>query len=660
MKKIFKPFKIVYIYLKVSNLFHSSFFLICVPLVLAAFAHLWNPIGFLYPEHDETVYLQRAMHVLRGQGPQEGSLYDHPYFSQLFLAGIFKVIGYPNSLNPSIDIHSIEMLYVVPRVLMGLLAIVDTFLVYKISERCYNRKVAFFASVLFGVMPLTWMIRRSWLESIQLPFILLSILFAAYVKNGENTTSRKTLLTILFSGISLGLAIFTKIPAFTFIPLAGFLIFKKNNNNKKNLQNLGLWFIPVILIPLIWPAYSISTDSFHGWLGGIFYQTHRTGGSDLFSVLRYDFPIDPVLFICGVSGLVYAGIRRDHLLLLWAFPFLIFLDFINWVQYFHLIPLLPVFCIATAKLIEDLSNKIRNKKLQKSLAFVIISGIGIFGLASTLVLITPNVTSSYYEAATFVVKYLHDYDNTKNTDKMTLISNPKYSWIPRDVFHLQNDYVDFLSSYSLKSKNALLILDAIQMHSNAFITAMSRNDEVGRQLSRIYNLYGKYTLATIGYGPPPAVEVVIKSNNPCHSDMGQLNIISQRYTWKPINDATISQICGHSLIVKADTSHIGTQSNYALLKTQINTTKNSVPLSLEYSSESHLGKAIFRLAITDISNKLLWNKGGDLGDTGGMIVHKVLTLPKWIIAKPIKVRFQIITQERGEHELTVNKAIFST
>src|SRR6476661_7682984 len=142
MEKTLQPFKIVYVYLRGSNLLHSSFFLLCVPLVLAAFTHLWNPIGFLYPEHDEGVYMQRAMRILSGQGFQQN--YDHPYFGQLFLAGIFKVIGYPNSLNPSIDIHSFEMLYVVPRVLMGLFAIADTFLIYKISERCYNGKVAFF------------------------------------------------------------------------------------------------------------------------------------------------------------------------------------------------------------------------------------------------------------------------------------------------------------------------------------------------------------------------------------------------------------------------------------------------------------------------------------------------------------------------------------
>jgi hypothetical protein len=37
------------------------------------------------------------------------------------------------------------------------------------------------------------------------------------------------------SGPFLGLAIFTKIPAFTMIPLIGFLIYRKNNNNN-NLE----------------------------------------------------------------------------------------------------------------------------------------------------------------------------------------------------------------------------------------------------------------------------------------------------------------------------------------------------------------------------------------------------------------------------------------
>jgi hypothetical protein len=117
-----------------------------IPLALSAFTHLWNPIGFPSMYIDETTYLRRAMVVLEGSGPIDKSYplpqYDHPFFGQLFLAGVFRIIGYPDLLVHSIakgDIRSVEMLYLVPRVLMGILAVVDTFLVYKIAERRYNR-----------------------------------------------------------------------------------------------------------------------------------------------------------------------------------------------------------------------------------------------------------------------------------------------------------------------------------------------------------------------------------------------------------------------------------------------------------------------------------------------------------------------------------------
>ena len=217
--------------------------LLAIPLSLSAFTHLWNPIGFPYFVGDEGHYIRRALHVLDQLDPQEGARYDHPYFGQLFLAGIFKIIGYPDSLNPVPgDVNSTQMLYMVPRIIMGLLAVLDTFLIYKICERLYtkNKAIAFIGSVLFAVMPLTWLTRRVYLDSIQLPLILLSILLAVYFYNKSKTCDnnvkrsarrlgefidRRTLLIIL-SGITLGLAIFTKIPALTMIPVVAYLIFR--------------------------------------------------------------------------------------------------------------------------------------------------------------------------------------------------------------------------------------------------------------------------------------------------------------------------------------------------------------------------------------------------------------------------------------------------
>ena len=63
---------------------------------------------------------------------------------------------------------------------MGILAVVDTFLVYKIADARYNRKVAFISATLFAVLPSTWFLGRIIIDSIALPFLLLSILFAIY------------------------------------------------------------------------------------------------------------------------------------------------------------------------------------------------------------------------------------------------------------------------------------------------------------------------------------------------------------------------------------------------------------------------------------------------------------------------------------------------
>ena len=180
----------------------TSLYLLALPLILSAFTHLWNPIGFPSIYVDEDHYMRRAVQILENLGFQEieasynqNHPYDHPYFGWIFLAGLLKLVGYPDSLNPTPgDVHSIEMLYMVPRLMMGLLAVVDTFLVYKIADYRYNNKnIAFIASLLFAVMPSTWLLRRILLDSILLPFLLASILFAVYYnkRNKESYQNRK-------------------------------------------------------------------------------------------------------------------------------------------------------------------------------------------------------------------------------------------------------------------------------------------------------------------------------------------------------------------------------------------------------------------------------------------------------------------------------------
>jgi hypothetical protein len=389
------------------------------------------------------------MHVLDGLGLQESYFYDHPYFGPLFLAGSLAIIGYPDSLNPVRDVHTMEILYLVPRILMGILAIVDTFLIYKISERFYNRNTAIVASILFAVMPLTWFTRRILLDSILLPFLLTSIFLAIYTKDSKNKN-----IPILLSAVCLGLAIFTKIPIFVMIPLVGFLIYRNSN---RNLKTLGLWFIPVILIPLIWPAQSILLGQFDLWLKDVLWQTSRESGG-FGHITELFFMFDPVLFILGIAGFVFAIKKRDFPLLLWVMPFVIFLSVIGYVQYFHWIPVLPAFCIASARLIIDITNKLNRRKIQQILSFGVISAIGIFGLVSTTMLITTNV-SSQFEAAAFVAQYVKDESDTGN--QITIIASPVYSWIFNYVFHQKHVFTDYrdLMFYPVETEKVLLITD---------------------------------------------------------------------------------------------------------------------------------------------------------------------------------------------------------
>ena len=284
--------------------------MVMIPLVLSATTHIWNSSGFPSLHPDEGTYLSESISLLRGESLEEtlGNRGRHPYgnpfFGDLFLAGLLGVSGYEADLaNPTASFEYVQQLYVIPRMLMGLLSVVDTFLVFKITERRYDRRVAFIASILFAVMPVGWLTRRIFLESLQLPLILSSILFALYARNPNkddadyNRSKRRSF--IILSGMFLGIAIFTKIPAFCLIPVIGILACAASER-KKTIRNLGLWFIPVLIIPAIWPFYAILTNDFDRWTDSVLWQAQRES-QPLRTSLNVIFKIDPLMFSLGAE-----------------------------------------------------------------------------------------------------------------------------------------------------------------------------------------------------------------------------------------------------------------------------------------------------------------------------------------------------------------------
>ena len=495
-----------------------SMSLVLIPLALSAYTHLWNPVGFPNLFYDEGVYMRRAMHVMEGLGPQEAYYYDHPFFGQIFLGGMLTIIGYPESLNPSPDMQSIDSLYQVPRILMGILAVIDTFLIYKISERMYNRNIALFASILFAVMPVAWFTRMILLDSILLPFLLFSIFLAVYAtKSKSEKNNNNNNILIVLSGVFLGIAIFTKIPAFTMIPLVAFLIYRNNN---RSLKALGIWFVPVILIPLIWPAQSILAGAFTSWTNDVLWQINRENAGLSWIVFLLAIT-DPFIFAAGFGGLAYSFVRRDYFILLWILPFMAFLGVLGYTNFFYWIPILPALCIGAAKLLFDIIEK--SKKItQKTLTVAILSSIVVFGLTSTTLLIVTDVTSAQIESAAYVARYL-DQTEDGAAGNPTVVSNPIYSWIFKYVFdkdHIFSDYRDMLYSPVDTAKSRVLLIADPRFTLDIGNEDNQLLHELYSNTSTIATFKGKVTNFDLGLYPYTSMienyegsEVAIRLNN---------------------------------------------------------------------------------------------------------------------------------------------------
>lgn len=415
-------------------------FLILIPLVLSGFIHLLNPVGFPDIFFDEGIYMRRAMNLIETGDPHESYLYDHPYFGQIILAGVLKISDFPPR-EVSTDPSFLQNLYLIPRTFMGILAILDTFLIYQITKEKFDKNSALLSSTLFAVMPFTWIFNRILLDSLLLPFVLSSILLALYFSKRKNFFWLGPA-----SGVLLGLAIFTKIPAFVFIPLIIWIIFQK----RKSVRDILFWIIPVLLIPLLWPIHSISLDQFDLWIKDLIWQAQRS--NSVIDLFKHFILIDPVLFIIGIAGIIYSGVTRNKFVLLWFSPFMIFLSVIGFKQYFHWIPLIPIFCIASSIWLLNFPKNFKraySKKIQKSVIALIL----IFGFSSTLLLISNDLSDNQFQAMSFVLE--------NHNDKSTILASPVYSWIFSEIFHKPNvpsDYSQVLF-YSPPTNQITLIAD---------------------------------------------------------------------------------------------------------------------------------------------------------------------------------------------------------
>ncbi|TAK17390.1 MAG: glycosyltransferase [Nitrosarchaeum sp.] len=418
----------------------NKLFFLLIPLLLSGFIHLWNPVGYPDVFFDEGIYMRRAVNLLDTGNPQEGNVYDHPYFGQIAIASILAITNY-SDMKPSTDPDSLQSLYMIPRIFIGLLAVLDTFLIYKIVQIRYGVNPAFLSASLFAVLPFTWIFKRILLDSILVPLVLGAILLAIY----STKTKQKTLL-IICSGCLLGLAVFTKIPAFTMIFVVAWIVY----TDRKKFSDVLLLLIPFLLIPLIWPANAIMLDQFDLWQKGVLWQTQRT--NSILDIFGFFAVIDPIMFALGLSGIFLAALRRDKFLLLWFIPFVLFLSGVGYKQYFHWMIIIPVLCIASGILIESIR---KFDVIKKNFVYVgIVSMVLVFGFISTTLLIVNDISNNQFQALSYV---LENYD-----DSITILTSPVYSWILYDIFERENtpkDYSTILFYPPTTEKTVIMVDD---------------------------------------------------------------------------------------------------------------------------------------------------------------------------------------------------------
>ena len=398
--------------------------------------------------------MQRSLGVIQGHGPQQDKFYDHPFFGQLFLGSILYSIGFPDSF--STQHNTGENLYLAPRVIMGLIAVFDTFLIYKISQIRFGTKIAVFGTILFAVMPISWITRRILLDSILLPFVLLSILLALYSQKSQ----RKTIL-VFASGVFLGIAILTKIPVFTMIPLVVYLVYSQH----KSKRLLILVLMPAILIPMIWPAFSLSVDQFDYWQKGVLWQAQRQNTGIHNTALSFG-AIDPVVFGLGIAGFVYAGIKKNWFVLFWFAPFMIFLSLIGYTQYFHWMILLPIFCIAASLLVSDMGKK---SKLENKLPVIVILSVAVFGIVVQSMLLGLNISENQFESASFA-------SELAKQEKIPILAGPQFLWIYSGV--LGQDVQDYSAILYGKEPSKFIMIADPHYHLDSYR---------GAQLFKVYN-----------------------------------------------------------------------------------------------------------------------------------------------------------------------------
>ena len=135
--------------------------------------------------------------------------------------------------------------------------------------------------------------------------------------------------------------------------------------------------------------------------------------------------IDPLFAVMSVIAMGFGLFRvivlkdKDLLLFFWTVPYFLFLFLLGGaVKYFHFIILVPILSIEIGRLVLYISRLIRFKKLSY-IPLAIFAVIASIGFVSTVIMISNDVTSTYFQMYGFIIRTLPPAGD--NSDTVTMV-----------------------------------------------------------------------------------------------------------------------------------------------------------------------------------------------------------------------------------------------
>lgn len=427
-----------------------------VIVATALLVHLPNLLNYPAWFFDEGAYL-----TFSAQWQQTGQLsyYGHPFGALAILALLFAIV------NPST--------YLYPRILMVALSAVDGVLLYKVSDKMYNRSGGFslVAALLYVATPLSARyLRLVVVDNFMALFLLASLLVLVSVKRKEND---------IVSALLFGAAIVSKQTALFFIP-ALLVLFKRE---KKTLPRTIIWLLIAAVIPLLWALYGVSQLGLASFLGSQFALTGLGGERAVNAVtliLQRITTRDPFIFV-GLAGALWAFYKRDIIV---AFPLTYLLSFVALflkISTVYLIPVIPYFSLlATVLLFDifDLTPTLRSLIKIRSYLFTIL--ILVLIVSSLLLVTFQNPATPQQQAINYVVdhhlqgvimSYTYLWLFRQNHPEISVYDRYAVPWnqLRSQTVYLMVDYPgDLVTINSIPQYHALYYANATQQSTVTF------------------------------------------------------------------------------------------------------------------------------------------------------------------------------------------------